>query len=277
MNRWYGEVVRDNVPVIHLMREMKTMKFTQRMMLLLAFLLSAQAAHAGPPTDSMKARISEVRSLLSQKVVAGTPDAVKVDSALRGVIEPVLDFERMSENALRAHWAGLSEAQRSEFVRLFRALLFRTYLQRIRNAEEDYSLEFESEEAKSRKAAAVTVIAQTRKAEIELVFHLTTNNGRVWIAEDVVIDEVSLVENYREQFNRIIKKDGYVTLLQKMADKLIELGGQIPEGVTSVKASQKTDAHQPAVQSANQRSGGAQGDVKKTDSSPVSGQKPEKQ
>ena len=276
MNRWYGVVVSKNAPAIQLMREKKTMIFTLRMILLLAFLLSAQAVHAGPPTDSMKARISEVRSLLGQKVVAGTPEAVKVDAALRGVIEPVLDFEKMSENALRAHWAGLSEAQRSEFVHLFRALLFRTYLQRIRNAEEDYSLEFESEEAKSRKAAAVTVIAQTRKAEIELVFHLTTNNGRVWIAEDVVIDEVSLVENYREQFNRIIKKDGYVTLLQKMADKLIELGGQIPEGVTSVKVSKKADAQQPPAQSAAQGSDGAQGDAKKNDGSPETDQKSEK-
>ena len=207
----------------------------------------------------------------------GTMDfAVEVADAFASFCPHGASAEKMSENALRAHWAGLSEAQRSEFVHLFRALLFRTYLQRIRNAEEDYSLEFESEEAKSRKAAAVTVIAQTRKAEIELVFHLTTNNGRVWIAEDVVIDEVSLVENYREQFNRIIKKDGYVTLLQKMADKLIELGGQIPEGVTSVKVSKKADAQQPPAQSAAKGSDGAQGDAKKNDGSPETDQKSEK-
>jgi len=205
-----------------------------RILAVLVCMLGAQTVHAGPPTDSMKSRISQVRSLLAKTVKAGSSDADQVDEDLRKVIEPVLDFNKMSENALRAHWAGLATEKRSEFILLFRALLFRTYLQRIRTADEDYSLEFESEEAKSRKAAAVTVIAQTRKAEIELVFHLTTQNGRIWVAEDVVIDEVSLVENYREQFNRIIKKDGYSALLQKMANKLVELGGTIPDGVVSV-------------------------------------------
>ena len=51
-----------------------------------------------------------------------------------------------------------------------------------------------------------------------------------------MIDEVSLIDNYREQFNRIIIKNGYGVLLQKMADRLVELGGVIPEGVTSIKA-----------------------------------------
>ena len=67
-----------------------------------------------------------------------------------------------------------------------------------------------------------------------------------------------------------LSKDGYVTL-QKMADKLIELGGQIPEGVTSVKVSKKADAQQPPAQSAAQGSDGAQGDAK-NDGSPETDQ-----
>ena len=66
--------------------------------------------------------------------------------------------------------------------------------------------------------------------------------ARHGLREDVVIDEVSLVQNYREQFTRIIKKDGYPVLLQKMADKLIELGGTVPPEVKSVKVPAKAEA-----------------------------------
>ncbi|MEE2756107.1 MAG: ABC transporter substrate-binding protein [Myxococcota bacterium] len=202
-----------------------------------SLLLMVTQGWAGPPTDSLKAKVSEARQLLKQKVVDGSEEAKKVDAKLKSVIEPVLDFQRMSENALRAHWSNLTPGNRTEFVALFRALLFRSYLTRIRKANEDYTLQYEGEEAKGRKAAAVTVIAQTPKAEIELVFHVITQDGKKWITEDVVIDEVSLVQNYREQFTRIIKKDGYPVLLKKMADKLRELGGEVPVEVKSIPKS----------------------------------------
>ena len=64
----------------------------------------------------------------------------------------------------------------------------------------------------------------------------------IWVVEDIVIDEVSLIDNYREQFNRIILKDGYRALLQKMADRLVKLGGEIPEGLQFLKVPQKTQA-----------------------------------
>jgi phospholipid transport system substrate-binding protein len=194
------------------------------------------AAWSGPPSDMLKEKVKAARSLLQKKAQSGTAEAKKTDDELRQVIEPALDFQKMSENTLRVHWVSLQSQQQAEFVSLFRALLFRSYLTRIRKADEDYSLLYESEEAKGRKAAAVTVIAQTSKAEIELVFHVITNDGKLWITEDIVIDEVSLVQNYREQFTRIIKKDGYPALLQKMADKLVDLGGEIPTDITSVKA-----------------------------------------
>lgn len=202
-----------------------------------------QAAGVLPPMVFMKGKVSEARKLLGKKVVAGTPEAQKVDGELRRLIDPVLNFDRMSQNALRSHWPTLKETQRADFVSLFRALLFHSYLTRIRKADEAYTIEYESQEAKGPKAATVTAITRTSKAEIELVFHLIRSTDGVWVVEDIVIDEVSLIENYREQFNRIIIKDGYGVLLQKMADRLVELGGVIPEGITSLsKAKQKTVA-----------------------------------
>ncbi|MEE2789046.1 MAG: ABC transporter substrate-binding protein [Myxococcota bacterium] len=222
---------------------------------LVGFVLLAMSvtALAGPPTQFIQSQVRDVRALLAIKVVDGSPQAAEVDGKLSRLIDPLLMFDRMSENALRAHWASLTAPQRAEFVTLFRALVFRRYLNRIRSADEAYTIDYEGEEAKGRKAASVSAVAKTKKAEIELVFHLLTTNGRTWVVEDIVIDEVSLVENYREQFNRIIAKDGFLTLLQKMADKLVRIGGVLPDGIKSVKVTptKGSPTAKPPVQSKN--------------------------
>ena len=161
-------------------------------------------------------------------------------------------FDRMSENALRSHWSTLNEKQRAEFVVLFKALVFRSYLNRIRGADEAYTIEYEGEEAKGRKAASVSAVAKTKKAEIELVFHVLTKDGKRWVVEDIVIDEVSLVENYREQFNRIIADKGFPALLKKMADQLVKIGGKRPT-VNAQSAATKTPKPEQTNTSADQK------------------------
>ena len=202
-----------------------------RVLALLAALVvcgGAATALAGPPTKFLQKQVDGVRALIAQPVKAGTPESAAVDDKLKAIVDPVMEFEQLSQNVLRKHWAGLSPADRATFVELFRALVFHSYLKEIRSANENYTIEYEDEEAKGRKAAAVTAIAKTAKVEIELVFHLALRAKGAWAAEDIVIDEVSLTENYREQFNKIIADDGFPTLLKKMRDKLVDLGGTVP-------------------------------------------------
>jgi phospholipid transport system substrate-binding protein len=205
-------------------------------------------AHAGPPTEFLESQVRAVRDVLAVPVKAGTPEEAASNDKLKAIINPVMKFEDLSERALRKHWPTLSAPQKARFVALFRELVFHNYLKRVRSANEDYTVAYEEEEAKGRKAASVTAIAKTRKAEIELVFHLTTENGKVWVAEDIVIDEVSLVENYREQFNKIIAKDGFEALLKKMADKLVDLGGEVPAEAAAEATAPATPA--PAMKKA---------------------------
>lgn len=215
-------------------------------LLLLTF---AATAHAGPPTRFLETQVDTVRALLKNPPKDGTPEAVALDDKLKAIVNPVMDFERLSQNVLTKHWPTLSPGQRTAFVDLFRALVFTSYLKEIRSANEDYSVVYEDEEAKGRKAAAVTAIAKTKKVEIELVFHLVTVDGQVWVAEDVVIDEVSLVENYREQFNKIIADKGFSALLDKMKEKLVDLGGKVPE-TAAVKAASPGEAVMKAAPAA---------------------------
>lgn len=208
------------------MQHRKTTRFT----LALALLLSgvASSAHAGPPTKFLQKQVDAVRALIAQPVKAGTPESAAVDDKLKAIVDPVMEFDRLSEVVLQKHWATLTPADRQGFIDLFRALVFHSYLKEIRSANENYTVEYEDEEPKGRKAASVTAIAKTSRVEIELVFHLAAREKGAWAAEDIVIDEVSLAENYREQFNKIIADDGFPTLLTKMRDKLVELGGAVP-------------------------------------------------
>lgn len=214
--------------------------------LILGLTLGAASAHAGPPTRFLEKQVDAVRALIAKPVAKGSPESAAVDEQLKAIIDPVMEFEALSEAVLQKHWAGLAPADRAAFVALFRALVFHSYLKEIRSANENYSIVYEDEEPKGRKAASVTAIAKTRKVEIELVFHLAAREGGAWAAEDVVIDEVSLTENYREQFNKIIADDGFPALLQKMRDKLIDLGGAVPDVSAQPAAEKPTD--KPAVE-----------------------------
>ncbi len=185
-------------------------------------------ANASPPIGFIKGEVEKVRALLKVPVKPNSPEKEKVDDQLRSILNPVMNFDRLSENALRNHWPTLTMVQRTDFVALFRALVFHSYLQKIRSAEEAYTIDYVDQQAKGAKAASVTAISRTKTTEIELVFHILREEGGLWSVEDIVIDEVSLVENYREQFDRIIKKSGFTVLLEKMTTKLNKLGGKVP-------------------------------------------------
>ena len=196
--------------------------------LLATAFVTVSSAHAGPPTEYLKAQVNAVRGVLKTPVKAGTPEAAAVDVKLMGIVDPVMDFDGLSERALRKHWPSLSAAQKKTFTDTFRQLVFRSYLDRVRSADEAYSIVYEDEE-KASTGHEVTAIAKTKKAEIELVFVMVKNAKKAgeMVAHDVRIDEVSLVENYREQFNRIIVKEKFDGLIKKMTTKLDKLGGPV--------------------------------------------------
>ena len=200
-------------------------------LLIAIVMLASTFAYGGPPIGFIKGQVKSVRELLKIPVKPNSPEKKKIDNQLKSILNPVMNFERLSENALRNHWSTLSEEGKLDFIELFRALVFHSYLQKIRSAEEAYTIDYVDQQAKGAKAASVTAIARTKTTEIELVFHILKEKEVPWSVEDIVIDEVSLVENYREQFDRIIKKNGFPTLLEKMSTKLTKIGGEIPERI----------------------------------------------
>ncbi|GAB4209726.1 MAG: ABC transporter substrate-binding protein [Sandaracinaceae bacterium] len=188
-------------------------------------LVTPASAQTGPATRYLRQRNDEVTRLLRQEASTDAARAQRSQAVTR-ILSDLLDYEELSRRALGPHWDGKTEAQRREFVDLLRQLVERNYeanLERVLDYEITYT-----REAAGADGTVVTTEARSRverrqpPVEIAYTLHL---QGSSWRVFDVVTDGVSLVRNYRNQFNRIITEHGWDELIRRMRDRLAR-GGQ---------------------------------------------------
>ena len=186
--------------------------------------LSAPAL-ATPGVEFLSERVTVVRGHIAKPVPTAAEKA-KVDAELMGVIRPLMSFPKMSVAVLGKRWPTLTPEQQARFLGLFEDLVFHSYTRRIRSADNDYTVEYGEERALEGVEGGLEVdaVAKTPSSEVELRFALSPVAGGFEVV-DVVIDEVSLVENYREEFARVIVKDGIDGLFSRMESQLIKEGG----------------------------------------------------
>jgi len=152
------------------------------------------------------------------------PD-LKADPELRerkiwDVVVERFDFEEMAKRALAVHWRDRSPQEQREFVDLFGKLLQRSYSGKLAQYS-DEKVEFLAEEIDGPRAEVRTKII-SKGNEIPIEYRMM-KKGNDWKVYDVVIEGVSLVNNYRNQFNRIVVSSGYKELIQRMRTKWDEL------------------------------------------------------
>ena len=172
---------------------------------------------AGPVTTFLQGKVKQVRTLAS-KPCPSQAQKDKIDAELLKIIAPFMNFPQMSKATLGKFWKSASKKQQGKFVTLFQDLVFHTYMKKIRSAKNNYTIQYE-DESKSGALWIIESVVTKGKAEFELGFHLKKVK-EIYEVSDVIIDEVSLVENYREQFTKIIKKEGFDGLLKKMQKQL---------------------------------------------------------
>jgi len=177
-------------------------------------------AFAGPPTDSMKGTIDEVLRIIRDKELKQAAKADERRSLLEKTVAERFDYQEMSRRALGAPWNQLSDKEKQEFVSLFQTLLTSSYAEKV----ESYSgegVQYLNERTEKDYAEVRTKIL-SGKTEIPLDYRLI-NRGADWRVYDVVVDGVSLVNNYRGQFTKILRASSYPDLvdqLRKKSDKL---------------------------------------------------------
>lgn len=184
---------------------------------LLIGLLSAWSALAGEPTDQLKPAIDRVIKTLDDPALKGEGKTEQRRQALREVTDSVFDWAEMGRRALGPHWQSRSEAEREEFVKLFRDVLERAYVGKI----EGYSGEkvvYAGESVDGDLATVRTRITTKKGQEVPVDYRLMKRDGR-WMIYDVMVENVGLVANYRTQFNEIIRASSYQELVKRLKSR----------------------------------------------------------
>ncbi len=188
------------------------------------------AAQAGPALEMMTAKEKTIRNLLATPTVKGTEAHLKKETTLRSVINEMFDFEELGKRALIFHWDSLTPEQRIDFLGTLQALIEKNYLLRIAGST-TYKLKWFGEApVPDEDYTVVRFKLKSGNYKAAIQFRTIVKNGKPVIF-DMLIDDVSLMENYRSQFNKIIRKDGFNELMAKMKRKLGEMdapaGGKI--------------------------------------------------
>ena len=184
----------------------------------------ANQASDTPATEFLKSQVVKVLALTAIPIPNAQTKS-EVDAKLFAVIKPMMDFPAMSKASLGKYWAQQSVADQNKFMQLFEELVFHSYMKKIRKAKQDASIEYEDESVRPQGGAEVEAITTSKNmGEVELRFILRAGQKdkkeASYVAEDVIIDEVSLVNNYKEEFIKIISKSGFDGLLKKMEEQI---------------------------------------------------------
>jgi phospholipid transport system substrate-binding protein len=176
----------------------------------------ASAEPGGAATEAVRSTINEVIRILKDMELKKPGRGEERRLLLEKVIGDRFNYDEMARRSLGAQWNKLSDKERQEFVDLFKGLLSGSYVDKI----EGYSGEqvhYLNERLEAEYAEVRTKVASD-KTEIPLDYRLLNKSGD-WRVYDVVVDGVSLVNNYRSQFTKIIRESSYADLLEKLREK----------------------------------------------------------
>lgn len=184
------------------------------------FLIVAIAAPvlAADPMEEIKQTTDKILSIVTNPALKPSSKAAEKEKLIRQAVDERFDWEEMARRSLATHWAKRTAEEKKEFVRLFSDLLERTYMKKV----EDYSGEkvLYDGETKDGDYATVKVKIITKKNKDISVEYRLGKKGNDWLIYDVSIAGVSLVNNYRTQFNSIISQSSYENLVKRLREKV---------------------------------------------------------
>jgi phospholipid transport system substrate-binding protein len=187
---------------------------------LVVSIVAVRDGWAGPPTDALRTQIERVVKALEEPELKKDGKAKERRMAVRKIAEDIFDFTETAKRSLGRHWQPRTAGERKEFVDLFADLLERSYLSKIElyNGEK---IAFLGDTIDGDQATVRTKVVTRQGTEIPVDYKMYRQGDR-WLVYDVVIEGVSLIANYRTQFNKIIQTSSYQELVRKMKTKQAE-------------------------------------------------------
>lgn len=171
----------------------------------------------GLPLDTVQSKVNTVLQILKDPSLKAEPSKDVKREKIWGVLDTVFDFEALSMRALGRNWNSMKGEEQQEFVRLFRTLLGQVYLDRIMAYSNEKVL-FVKETMLSGDNAEVQSRVISGGKEIPMDYRMQ-QKANEWKVYDVVIEGVSLVQNYRSQFNQFLSKKTVKELIDSLKIK----------------------------------------------------------
>ncbi len=193
----------------------------KRFLLIFAIMaISAAPVSANTPIGVIQNAVQEIIDLLKDPQYDPPEKKEAQREKIWDVVLETFDFQTIARGTLRRHdWESFSEQQKKEFTDLFTTLLGNTYLERLQSDYKDEKVEFIEQEMLSDATAIVRTKIIRESLEIPVDYRLILRSGN-WRIYNVIVENISLVTNYRDQFSRMLMRDSPSQFIEKLRDRV---------------------------------------------------------
>lgn len=181
-------------------------------------LIAAGPARGDAPSREIQVAIEKVLTILRDSELKGATKRPELLHRLRQVVYAKFDFAEMAKRSLGSQWQRRSAAEQEEFVKLFTELMENSYLTSL-EAYDGEKVQIAGEKQDKEFAEVRTRVVTGKAEEISVNYRLHRMRGNEWKIYDVVIENISLVNNYRSQFSRVIARSSFEELMRRMKEK----------------------------------------------------------
>lgn len=173
---------------------------------------------AGEPTEEIKETTDKIIAILTEPALKGPDKKSERNRLVRKVVDERFDWGEMSRRALARHWRKRSDKEKKLFIDLFGKLLERTYMDRVGGYSGEKVL-YEGERVDGKYGIVKVKIVTKKETEIPVKYRVKKKGGE-WLVYDISVQGVSLINNYRKQFNSIILRSSFNDLIKKLEAKV---------------------------------------------------------
>jgi len=196
----------------------KRIQAIQGLVILLLYAGGRVWAYAGEPLGIVKTAADKAIQILRDTHLRSNDKKQERIERLKEVLDPIFDYDEMAKRALGPQWRRRTPAEQEEFVKLFRDFLERIYSDKV-NLYERQKVIFGRETIEKNFAEVESTMVNTKGEEISVVYRLRRADGK-WKVYDALVENVSIINNYRSQFDRILSKHSFDELKKLLRDKV---------------------------------------------------------
>ena len=187
----------------------------------------------GAPTEAMRTTVSQALRVLQDQELKKPERTDERVTQLKKIADVRFDYGEMAKRSLGGQWDKLDERERQEFVGLFTEFLTATYMEQIHTYSGE-EVKFLDERLEGNHAEVRSIMVG-KKTETPMDYRLMMKDGD-WKAYDVVVDGISLVQNYRGQFTATLRASSYAHLVQMLREKIAQFNVKTKSAETSTSS-----------------------------------------